>query len=297
MTDAFDIAVMVPTNRRWDFESETARLIRKAVLAAGPGVRLIVVENGIAGTRPGHESFPGLGEILRIKPGNKSAALNAGLGLLSRETLIVFFDDDILVPDCIVGDYAAEARLRGRGHYFGGPTTARFEAPAAKAVARLLPDSARGLSYGDQPRTGKDFFLGFNWAAFNSDLEAVGGFDIRFGPGSSTGATGQESTAQRRLRARGARSVYIPSCRVVHLVPAERCSEAFVLGRAAKNGVGLGLAAREDARTAALLVPLRLLRHGLGILASAARPGEFKLAVSCRTAFWKGFMRGLTHPR
>lgn len=295
MTDAFDVAVMVPTNRPWDFESETARMIRKSVRSAGLGVRLIVVENGIAGARPGHESFPGLGEILRIEPGNKSAALNAGLELLPRETLIVFFDDDILVPEGIVGDYAAEARRRGTGHYFGGPTTARFEVPAGKAVARLLPDSARGLSYGDEPRTGKDFFLGFNWAAFSSDVKAIGGFDVRFGPGSATGATGQESTAQRRLRARGARSVYIPACRVVHLVPSERCSEAFVLGRAAKNGVGLGLTAREDALAAVTLVPLRLLRHGLGILASVARPGEFGLAVSCRTAFWKGFLRGVTH--
>lgn len=297
MTDAFDVAVMVPTNRPWDFDSETSRSIQTTIRAAALPVRLIVIENGIAGARPGHESFPRLGEVLRIEQGNKSAALNAGLELLARETLIVFFDDDILVPEGIVGAYAAEARRRGPGHYFGGPTTARFEVPAAKAVARLLPDSARGLSYGDEPRTGKDFFLGFNWAAFSSDIKAAGGFDVRFGPGSSTGATGQESTAQRRLRARGARSVYIPACRVVHIVPAERCSEAFVLGRAAKNGVGLGLAAREDARTAALLVPLRLLRHCLGILACVARPGEFRLAVSCRSAFWKGFLRGLTHSR
>lgn len=269
MTDAFGVAVMVPTNRPWDFGSETSRLILAAIRASGLDARLIVIENGVAGARPGRETFPDLGEILRIKNGNKSAALNAGINLLDRDALVVFFDDDVLVPEGIVQAYATAARRRGPGHYFGGPTTARFEVPPTKAVARLLPNSARGLSYGDAPRVGKDFFLGFNWAAFSADIKAAGGFDLRFGPGSSVAATGQEATAQRRLRARGARSVYIPECRVVHLVPAERCSEAFVLARAAKNGVGLGLTVREDAFAAASLVPRRLVRHALGIVASA----------------------------
>lgn len=292
MTEAFDIAVMVPTNRPWDFESETARLIRGAIRASGLEVRLIVIENGAAISRPGHESFPGLGEVLRVELGNKSAALNAGLGLLSREALVIFFDDDVLVPEGVVAAYASEARRRGPGHYFGGPTTARFEVPPSEAVARLLPDSARGLSYGDTARTGKDFFLGFNWAAFRSDIAAAGGFDPRFGPGSSTGATGQESDAQRRLRARGGRSVYIPQCLVTHLVPPERCSEAFVHARAVKNGLKLGYMTRENPLDSLPLVGVRLLRHGYGLLASLGRPEVFKLACSCRADFWKGFARG-----
>jgi hypothetical protein len=190
VTDGFDVAVMVATNQPWDFESETSRLIREAIRAAGVQVRLLVIENGIAGARPGLEVFPGLGEILRLELGNKSAALNAGLELLSRETLIVYFDDDVLIPKGILGAYAASARRLGPDHYFGGPTTARLEAPPGKAVARYLPNSARGLSYGTAPRMGSDFFLGFNWAAFSSDIKAIGGFDTRFGPGSSPGATG-----------------------------------------------------------------------------------------------------------
>lgn len=293
MTARFGLAVMVPTNRPWDPGSDTARQIQAAARAAGEEVRVIIIENGIPGLRPGREQVPGTGEVLRVEQGNKSAALNAGLAALDGEILVVFFDDDILLPPGIVAAYAQAARRWGPGHYFGGPTVARFEAPPTRAVARLLPDSARGLSYGDAPRRGKDFFLGFNWAAFSSDLALIGGFDPRFGPGSAIGATGQEATAQRRLRARGVRSVYVPECRVTHLVPPERCSEAFVLGRAAKNGTGLGLTAREDVAAAITLVPARAARHVLGLLASAWRPGEFGLALACRAAFWKGFFRGL----
>lgn len=295
MNGAFDLAVMVPTARPWDFESESSRMLQKAIAAAGAPVRLIIVENGIAGARPGLESFPGCGEILRLERGNKSAALNAGIRLLSRETLILFFDDDVLVPEGIVAAYAAQARLRGRGHYFGGPTEALYETPPSRAVARFLPNSAKGLSYGDEPRIGRDFFMGGNWAAFSSDVEEAGGFDLRFGPGSTTGATGQETMAQRRMRALGARSVYIPECRVIHRVPRDRCSESFAVARASRNGMELGLASREFPLEAAGRVPRRLLRHGLGLLSSAFRPQERALALACRAAYWKAFLRGLAY--
>lgn len=289
----FDVAVMVPTNRPWDFESETSRSIRASIEASGFQVRLIVIENGIEGAGHGHESVPGFGEILRVEYGNKSSALNAGISLLTRETLIVFFDDDVLVPEGIVAAYAAEARRRGPGHYFGGPTKARFEVAPSKAVYRLLPDSAKGLSYGTTMRTGRDFFLGFNWAAFAGDIAAAGGFDPRFGPGSSTGASGQESDAQHRLRAKGGRSVYIPQCLVTHIVPTNRCSEEFVHARAVKNGLKLGYITREDPLGSASLILLRLLRHTIGLLSSAGQPEALKLAIACRMEFWRGFVRGL----
>lgn len=291
MSAAFDVLVLVPTNRPWDTGSDAARLIA-AALGAVSGARLLVVENGIPGAAPGSRREADGTEVLRVVPGNKSGALNAGLAALTRETLVVFFDDDVLVPEGIVAAYAGQARAWGPGHYFGGPTEARFEVPPEPAVARLLPDSARGLSYGNAPRKGSDFFLGFNWAAFYSDLQAIGGFDPRFGPGAATGATGQETTAQRRLRRRGVRSIYIPEARVTHLVPRERCSEAFVLARARKNGVGLGLTAREDAVAALTLVPWRMARHVAGVLAAVLRPAELGLALGCRARFWKGFLDG-----
>lgn len=291
----FDVAVLIPTARTWNFESESALAIRKAIQAARFGVGLIVIENGIAGAKTGHETFPGY-EMLRLPDGNKSAALNAGLALLSRETLIVFFDDDVIVPEGIIRSYAEEARRRGPGSYFGGPVDVRYEVPPARAVLPFLPSSAKGLSYGDAPRVGGDFFMGGNWAAFRSDLKAAGDFDPRFGPGSKSGSTGQETRAQRRLRERGARSVYIPECRISHLVPADRCSEAFVLRRAARNGTELAQTAREYRLWALLRVPLRLLRHGLGLAANILRPRDLPLAIGCRSAYWRAFVRGFAAP-
>ena len=65
-------------------------------------------------------------------------------------------------------------------------------------------------------------YLGCNWAAFTGDLRAAGGFDANFGPGSPTGATGQEAEMQERLLARGVRQVDVPDALVWHYVPEER---------------------------------------------------------------------------
>ena len=62
-------------------------------------------------------------------------------------------------------------------------------------------------------------FLGLNWAAFASDLKEVGGFDPRFGPGSATGSTGQETAMQRRFLAAGLHGRDVPHAEVWHWIP------------------------------------------------------------------------------
>ena len=118
----------------------------------------------------------------------------------------------------------------------GRPRATTRSAPPSWLLASL-PLSARGFDADDAAHV--PFFLGFNWAAFAGDVRAAGGFDPEFGPGAASGARGQESEAQKALRAIGVQPRFVPNARVWHYVPHERCSFAWAVRR--KYAVGLML--------------------------------------------------------
>ncbi len=86
------------------------------------------------------------------------------------------------------------------------------------------------------PSTTK-YFLGCNWGVFKTDLMTVGGFNANFGPGSKTGARGQETDAQHRLLESGIKGIYIPGALVYHWVPKSAVSREWVMGRIRKSAM------------------------------------------------------------
>ena len=201
----------------------------------------IVIENGgqfgaeqVASQAPSH---------LRVRyeyfeQGNKSAALNHVLSIVEND-LLVFFDDDVRVSTTILQAYAA-AGIAGQNYFFGGSTDCDYEKIPEPWLE--LPPSARGWRPEKRNKNGKALeFLGFNWAAFAEHLRASGGFDPKVGPGGTTGARGQETLMQTKLRQHGYLPRYVPDAKVWHYVPADRCNEAWALNRAYQNGLALGI--------------------------------------------------------
>lgn len=216
--------------------------------------KVIVVENG---GNDGAESIckalakDGPVEYLWYSEANKSLALNFGLNHCS-DGLIFMTDDDIIIDPTVIALYAAETAHYSAKAFFGGPTDTLYEEEPDSFVKSLLPASARGWSSTPEAMLASGCFIGFNWAAFKSDLLEAGGFNPDFGPGGRTGATGQESDMQHRLRRIGATPVYLEGARVTHQVPAERCNPDWLLRRSFRQGVerGIVLANRdiEDAK-------------------------------------------------
>ena len=212
----------------------------------------VVVENGPASgaeevVAAVAEAHPEAGlRYQHVATANKSLALNAAIDRLSDDHLLLFFDDDIrLHPSTIV--HYTDAAARSPGRYYGGPTECDYEAPPPDWLIPSLPMSARGFRPGDADDV--SFFPGCNWAAFARDLRASGTFDPQYGPGSPSGARGQESLAQDGLRSIGVQPLYIDGALVWHYVPRERCSLRWALGRTYQ--VGLMAGQRAD-RTPAL---------------------------------------------
>ncbi|MEM8598294.1 MAG: glycosyltransferase [Bacteroidota bacterium] len=246
------LTVLIPTHGR-------ATLLERTLdsLAACPKPTIyretVVVENGpqegaeaLVAARPAGERV----RYLYVERANKSHALNEALETVAPG-LVVFFDDDVRLAPDILDAYDAAAAGRERGAFFGGPFSIDYEEAPPDWLRPHFPFSARGVEFDDWPRP--DYFLGFNWAAFADDIQEAGGFDPNHGPGSPTGASGQESSMQRLLRRRGTEQIKVPGARVWHYVPRARCSPAWALHRKYRAGLEKGNRLRTEAARRRLL--------------------------------------------
>ena len=172
---------------------------------------------------------------------NKSLALNRGLQVC-RDGLIVFLDDDVRVDPQLIHAYQEGSGQFGPPVFFGGPFGVDYRRQPDDSFLPYMTASTKGWSLGgsDQWVNRRTCFLGFNWAAYRGDLMAIGGFDARFGPGARSGATGQESQAQRKLRSRHGRGRYLSQAMVWHHVSEEQVQPEWILRRRERAGRDLG---------------------------------------------------------
>lgn len=178
--------------------------------------------------------------------GSKSESLNQSLTSIPTNALVVFSDDDIRFSPQTLKAYAVAAREARSGTFFGGPFVCDYESTPPRSVIPLLPVAVVGWtpqSHAFDPY--RDSFLGFNWAAYSGDVQRLGGFDPALGPGSPTGAIGQDINMQRRMREAGMRAQFVEDALVHHYVPASRCSPEWAYQRARRNGLQYGTQRRE----------------------------------------------------
>ena len=295
-TARHSLTILVPTHGRPTLLRRTLESVAQCERPDGYE-GCLVVENG---SRAGAEAVvaeaakahPHLQlRYMHVERANKSHALNEALETVG-DGLVVFFDDDVRLEPGVLEAYAEAARGHGERTYFGGPFQIDYEVEPAEWVRSLLPVSARGWGGGERVHRG--YFLGFNWAAPVSDLRAAGGFDPNVGPGSPTGATGQETTMQSRLLAAGCEPQFVPKALVWHYVPADRCSVAWAVERKGKDGTreGRSARARGDIRYAARSAG-RALRFALTAVHKGARgDDEWMWRARAWANYHLGVLRG-----
>ena len=170
----------------------------------------------------------------------KSHALNLALKSIPDDSFIFFTDDDVKISEDLILSYKYAIKKYGRGYYFGGEMKVEYEVEPEDWLKKFLPVSALGWKYCPNEHNLK-YFFGCNWGAFKSDLDRAGEFNTDLGPGSSTGATGQESDMQKRLFANNIRPIYIEKAWVTHYVPVSRCNYKWALKRRYKDGKQSGI--------------------------------------------------------
>ena len=260
---------------------------------------IFVVENGSSMSRTIAESFDSKLSVryLCLEAGNKSLAINRALEDID-EGLVVVFDDDVICDPQTVASYADGAARWGEGCFFGGVNEPEWIGEPDLSLSRFFMRDmlrSRGERSGTIEPADPDFpFLGFNWAARVEDLKRAGGFDRRFGPGSRTGATGQESDMQRRLLDLGVRPVRLAQCRVRHVVSSDQTRPEWLIARRGRHGAEAGL--RLNGSVAALLrlvtgQKIRLLRS---LVTFVLHPTDrvTRFSIRARVSYILGVVRG-----
>lgn len=230
------VHLLIPTHQRTD-------LLRRCLDSlAGMAEELAdctvhVIENGSAVAEALALSYADRIPVRyhHFQPGNKSLALNAALADIDPEGFLVFLDDDVAVRPGSIDAFRRAAEHYGAGHFFGGVMHADYEVAPEPSVVPYLPPSARLIDHsaGKELRVMQHFtyFMGACWACFARDLRAAGNFNAEFGPGASSGARGQETDAQHRLRERGGIPVFVRGAVVDHHVNARMVTADYASDR------------------------------------------------------------------
>ena len=207
--------------------------------------RLIIIENGAP--EPTLENViqnasPHLNiSYMHCQEGNKSNALNYVINTLEKNQLLFLTDDDVQFENNILVQYAEAAVGHESGVVFGGKIVPDCDAPPPPELEPYIPASMKGyprnLAKVDLTKT---LFIGPNWAVFSDDVKKLGGFDPRFGPGSKSRSTGQESQMMLTMRNAGFEFVFLEEAIVKHKVEPYNYSVEFLQDRQFRSGIEMG---------------------------------------------------------
>ncbi|THH36360.1 glycosyltransferase family A protein [Neolewinella litorea] len=286
------IHILIPTHQRVDLLRrclDSLAALREELQAC----TVHIIENG---SRVAEELSLGYASRFPLRyhhfePGNKSLALNAALATIDADAFLIFLDDDVAVRAGTVDAFREAALAYGHGHFFGGVMHPDYEREPEPAVVPYLPPSARliDLSAGKDLRVLDSFtyFMGACWACFARDLRAAGNFSGEFGPGAASGARGQETDAQQRLRNNGARPVFVRGAAVDHHVNARMVTADYAADRIFHASIYKGRAHPSVVHTLGMLA--KLTYSSLLLPLQPGHPGHrYRIAKAA------GYFRGLS---
>lgn len=167
-----------------------------------------------------HETAPGLSH-------SRNRALRE-----SSADLVIFTDDDVLVPESWLAEFARAAEQFPEAAAFGGPITPWFLTPPDPDLCEAFPSLAAGFCGLDPSLPAGPLPPGapIHGANMGYRRTAVAGmaFDPALGPSPSTPAGGDEVAFVRQLRARGGIVIWWPPMSVRHCVAPVRATRPYL---------------------------------------------------------------------
>jgi glycosyltransferase involved in cell wall biosynthesis len=211
---------------------------------------------------------------VRDEAGGLSRARMAGAAA-ARHDVLVFVDDDARPGPGWV-ESLRDAFCDPEVAVGGGPVHALWPAAPAWRPPQQWISYYSVLTHGDRAyHADLGDFYGTNWAIRRAALDAIGGFDERWGAGAHGSLPGEETAAEHAVRRAGlGRCAYAPGAAMGHRIDPQRLDESWLLARVYRHGLLLphARAAFADPDPAAL--QQRAERAAETVLAAAAATGR-----------------------
>ena len=168
----------------------------------------------------------------------------------------------------------------------GGPLHGLWPGePAWRPPAGFVADFS-AMSHGDAPwaRDLGDFY-GANWSIRRAALDAIGGFDERWGAGRHGSLPGEESAAEYAVRGAGAGACgYSPGAAMGHRIEPGRLNPGWLLKRVFRHGLILPHVRAAFAEPDAASLQAGAQRAAQVVHTYAPAPGVLSTTRSCSIA-------------
>ena len=162
----------------------------------------------------------------------KSRALNTGLAATTAR-FVAFTDDDVIVEPGWLAAAVQPMVYDPTIDYTGGPVRPLWEVPCPRWLDRERGDlwgAIAILDYGPEPfifEERRRVPLGANMVVRRRLIDDVGGFDPSLGRIGESLLGQEQAEFFSRVRARGARGLYVPEMQLRHHVPARRLTRRY----------------------------------------------------------------------
>jgi len=226
--------VVIPTYNRSALLKKTLGSLLRARVPAGLSVKVIVVDNNstddtkavisdIAQASNGRVSY------VFEKQQGRSPALNAGIAAATGG-LVGFIDDDEEIDESWY-ETILSAFTNNDVDFIGGPYVPRFESEVPEwlpkdytAVVGIVDGGDKVVPF-DESYPG--ILMGGNAVFRREVLERVGPYATALGRSGTRLLSCEDEDMYQRLRAAGARGLYLPQLIVYHFIPRERLTKKY----------------------------------------------------------------------
>ena len=244
--------VIIPTYNRQPMLERTLRSLLAATVPSGMEAQVTVVDNNSKDrTRQFVESqmelFGGrLRYVFEHKQG-RSHALNAGIAATDGDLVGMIDDDEEIETGWYVRIH--RAFLENGIDFIGGPYVPRWGAECPVWFPASYKGVVGWVDSGDEVRSFDENFegmlMGGNAVLRRSILARVGPYSTSLGRTDKHLLSCEDDDMYQRLRAAGARGLYLPDLIIYHYIPPERLTKRYFRRWCFWHGVSQGMLDRE----------------------------------------------------
>jgi glucosyl-dolichyl phosphate glucuronosyltransferase len=220
---------------RWPITIASVRSVQRQSVA--PAEIILVIDNNPPLYRIATREFTGIVVVENVGSRGASAARNTGLAA-SSGNIVAFLDDDAI---------ASREWLHFLSQHFcddsvvgvGGEVIPAWQSARPRWLPREF-DWVVGASYAGMPTHVSEVrnVWGGNMAVRHAAIAAVGGFRGKFGKIESSSQPEDTDLCVRISQASGMRWLFEPEATIAHVVPAQRGTLRFFVGRCWSEGRG-----------------------------------------------------------